>query len=164
MILLDTNILSTFARIDRFDLLYDIFEDSQLYISPNVYMEIKHAEIIGYIHAKKVIDALDQEKITIIHLSRQAKKEIPSLPKSFGKGELDSVAIAKSNKSIFITNEKKVVNYCQKNQIDVITLNSLLRYLWEEKILTKQQVKDLIDEIELKDRLVITAKKEIFDE
>jgi len=41
MILVDTNILSTFAKIDRLELLFGVFKQKTLYISPNVFQELK---------------------------------------------------------------------------------------------------------------------------
>ena len=41
MILIDTNILSTFAKIDRLELLFKVFNQETLYISPNVFQELK---------------------------------------------------------------------------------------------------------------------------
>ncbi len=49
MILIDTNILSTFAKIDRLDLLEEVF--GEMHISPNVLDEVKRAEELGYSHA-----------------------------------------------------------------------------------------------------------------
>jgi hypothetical protein len=42
-------------------------------------------------------------------------------------------------------------------------LTILLGSLWEERIMTKEQVKKLVEEIEEKDRIVFTSKEDIFD-
>jgi hypothetical protein len=76
-------------------------------------------------------------------------------------GELDSIAIVYHRKTIFVSNEKKVLNFCEKEKIIALSLNVLLRSLWEEKILTKTQVKALMEEIEAKDNLIIHSKEEI---
>jgi len=39
-----------------------------------------------------------------------------------------------------------------------------LRYLWEEEIRTKEYVKELIEEIEKKDKIIVPSKDKIFEE
>lgn len=53
MILVDTNILSTFAKVDRLDLLIKMF--GKMHISPNVFEEVKRAEELGYPHAENIL-------------------------------------------------------------------------------------------------------------
>lgn len=48
MILLDTNIISTFSKIEKLELLYYVFNINILYISPSVYSEIMKAKDKGY--------------------------------------------------------------------------------------------------------------------
>ena len=48
MYLLDTNILSTFAKIKRMDILFKVFGEDRLFISPGVLSEIKLASERGY--------------------------------------------------------------------------------------------------------------------
>ena len=63
------------------------------------------------------------------------------LPSSLGKGERDSLAICKFRKGIFFTNERKVINLCERESIDVLDLLSLLRYIWKSGLKTKDEVK-----------------------
>jgi predicted nucleic acid-binding protein len=54
MILVDTNILSTFAKIKRMDLIFKVF-GKNCFISPNVLNEIKKAHQLGYEFSEIVI-------------------------------------------------------------------------------------------------------------
>ena len=63
-----------------------------------------------------------------------------------------------------MTNEKKVINYCGREGIGYITLNHILRLLWDVGILSKDEVKNLVGEIETKDRIVITSREGVFEE
>lgn len=69
MILLDTNILSTFGKIDRLNLLFTVFGEEPLFITPNVFKEVRKAEERGYEYAQKVFSMIIEKKIEIISLS-----------------------------------------------------------------------------------------------
>tara|TARA_Y100000310_G_scaffold278560_1_gene297055 strand:- start:701 stop:1201 length:501 start_codon:yes stop_codon:yes gene_type:complete len=164
MILVDTNILSTFAKIDKLDLLLRLLEDYDACISPNVFEELNKANELGYSYVKKVFDLIDGQKIQIVSPQRDEFLLSQKLPKGFGSGERDSLAITKSRNLIFLTNDKKIINYCGKHEIDCLWLNIVLRLFWRENLLTKGEVNDLIDEIEIKDKIIITDKEGIFSE
>ncbi len=161
---MDTNIISTFAKVERLDLLSILFKGLTVAISGSVYIEIRHAEEKGYLFCKGIMDLVHQRKLQVISPSPEEYLSSKTLPKSFGLGERDSIAIAINRKVVFVTNEKKVVNYCEKKGVDVLTLNQLLRALWELKIISKDDVRELIDDMENKDNLIITSKEDILSE
>ncbi|MBI2663847.1 hypothetical protein HYX10_00710 [Candidatus Woesearchaeota archaeon] len=163
MILLDTNILSTFGKIGRLGLLFEALGDN-LVVSPNVLSEVKKAKELGYDHAKIVYSIFAKGKIRVVQMSDNESAYAGTLPKSFGSGERDTASIAKCRKAAVVTNEKKIINFCQREGIAVISLNSVLRHLWAGKILSKSQVEQLIDEMELKDNLIIISREEILSD
>lgn len=67
-ILVDTNILSTFAKIKRFELLFEIMDRNELYISTSVLHELDIAENMGYDFVQIVFDYIDKEKFSIISM------------------------------------------------------------------------------------------------
>lgn len=163
MIIVDTNILSTFGKVDKFNLLLNIFEE-EFYISPNVLEELKEADKLGHGYVRKILSFISEGRIKVVSLSDEMFDLMKDLPRSFGLGERDSIAAAKINKASFVTNENKLLNFCEREGITAISLNSILRYLWKEGILTKEQVKHLIEEIETKDNIIIMSKEEIIEE
>ena len=160
MILIDTNILSTFAKIDRLDLLEEVFKE--MHISPNVLDEVKRAEELGYSHAEKILELIRKGKIQISCPREDEIEFIDKIPSSFGRGERDCVAMALKRDALIVTNEGKVLNYCKQNGIDHVRLNTILRKLWIDEIIEQEDVRDLIHEIEEKDSLVVTDKESIF--
>lgn len=162
MVLADTNILSTFALIDKLILLLDLFKEEQLSISPNVFNEITEAQTAGYAHADKILELIKTGKITCLTPTKNELLFSMDLPMNFGAGERDSLAMARERNLVLLTNERKVINYCQKEGIECIWLEKLLRFLWRDNLLSKGQVEELIKEIELKDKVVITSRDEIF--
>ena len=68
MILVDTNILSTFAKIDRLELLFRVFNQKTLYISPNVFQELKDARDKRYDFVELIFELLQSGKLKILPL------------------------------------------------------------------------------------------------
>lgn len=160
MILVDTNILSTFAKADRLDLLEKLF--GEIHISPNVFDEVKRADELGYPHAKKILKWIKKDKILISCIKEDEVELLEDIPTSFGRGERDCMAVALKRDALIVTNERKVLNYCKKNDIDHVRLNTILRKLWKDDIIRKKDVRDLIQKIEENDNLIVTDKESIF--
>ncbi len=161
MILVDTNILSTFGKVGEMKLLFKLFQ-TKLSISSNVFCEISIAYEKGYSFAEFVLDCIKNEKIDVVAIDQEDLPYMLDLPKSFGPGERDSIAICKNRGYVFLSNEKKVYNYCKKHGVQCLLLLHLLKSLWKENILNKEDVKELITEIESKDNIVIADKDSIF--
>lgn len=82
MNLVDTNILSTFAKVGRLDLLKEVLGD--IYISPNVLEEIERAEELGYSHAREILKWVRENKILIAcpgEKEVRLMEDIPSIVK-----------------------------------------------------------------------------------
>ena len=161
MILVDTNILSTFGKVSGMKLLFELFQ-AKLSISSNVFCEISIAYEKGYYFAQSVLDCIKNEKIDVVAVNQEDLFYMLGLPKSFGPGERDSIAICENRGYVFLSNEKKVYNYCKKHGIQCLLLPHLLKSLWKENILNKEDVKELITKIESKDNIVIADKDSIF--
>ena len=134
MILVDTNILSTFAKIDRLDLLEKVF--GKMHISTNVLDEVKRAEELGYSHAERISKWIEDDKILISCVKENEVEFLDKIPYSFGRGERDSVAMALNRDALIVTNERKVLNFCRKKGIAHVRLNKILRKLSFRKEIT----------------------------
>ena len=88
--------------------------------------------------------------------------KIQRLPQTLAAGERESMAICKRLAAIFVSNERRVKHYCQANGICCINLAEILRALWELKVLTQTDVKQIITEIETKDSLKFRTTDPIF--
>ncbi|MFP4001846.1 MAG: hypothetical protein ACLFSM_05830 [Thermoplasmata archaeon] len=160
MILVDTNILSTFAKVNRLDLLEEVL--GNFHISPNVLEEVKRAEELGYPHAGEILEKVRNDEILIACPREKEVEVMDRLPTSFGRGEKDCLAIALKRDALIVTNEQKVLNYCKRNGVDSARLNTILRELLKKEDMEQEDVRNLIDEIEKKDNLVVTDKDSIF--
>jgi len=164
LILLDTNILSTFAKIDYMTLLFETVRNKELGISTSVLHELEDARNIGLVFVDKIFQLINNNKILIFSMSDKETMWSMKLPSSFGKGERDSLAICKFRKGILFTNERKIINFCERESIDVLDLPSFLRYLWKSGMQSKKEVRKIIEIIEDKDNIKFVDITNIFQE
>jgi len=163
MIVCDTNILSTFARVGILDLLFQLFPRHDFVIPPAVYTEINAAIQRGLLFLEMVLTQVDIGKIRLSTLTPEEEFERRELPASFGLGEAACVAICIRQSAIFLSNDKRVRNYCQGRGIEVYDLMRLLRALWENKIVSKQKVHKIVNDIERSEEVVFKNRKDIFE-
>ncbi|KHD07937.1 hypothetical protein PN36_04555 [Candidatus Thiomargarita nelsonii] len=91
---------------------------------------------------------------------------IKSLPNKLNRGECEAIALAKNRQALLLCNDKRAIRYCQQEGIESINLPYLLRLFWTRKILSKAQVKHLIERMEQVENLVLkqTVYAKIFSE
>ncbi len=152
-ILLDTNILSTFAKVDSLNLLFQVLERNKLYIVNSVFHELEDAKVAGFRFVNSIFDLITSNKIPTLSMTDEEMRWRMQLPSSFGKGERDSLAICKFRDAVFFTNERKVINYCDRESISALDLPTILRLLWKSRCVDKKEVEKLIDLIEAKDNI-----------
>jgi predicted nucleic acid-binding protein len=164
MILSDTNILSTFAKIDQLSLLLRLFASDQIGVVPAVYEELQEGVSKGYVLLQAVVELVQQGHIALLVPSAQEVFEKDALPSSFDAGERETMAVARSRGFRILTNETHVKNWCKRTGIGYWDLPGVLRALWRTNLLTKEQVQGLIEQIEAKDRIVFKNREQIFQE
>ena len=71
------------------------------------------------------------------------------------------MSICKHWEYILVTNDITAKKVCDQYGIEFIDLSMILRSLLEVKILTSDELRALIDEIERKDRVIIKDKDDI---
>ncbi len=162
MIICDTNILSTFARVGVLKLLFKLFPKQEFFIPKAVYEEIMEAIRHGAAFLHSVLALVDSGQIHLLTLTFEEARDKTTLPQSFGSGELEGVIICARRSSILLTNDKRVRNYCQEHGIEVYDLVLLLRTLWRKKVVSRKVVQKIVNDIERLERLVFKNKSDIF--
>ncbi len=162
MILIDTNIISTFAKIERLRLLVRLFGKRELYLSTNVLTEVMNAKVLGFDFVDKILDMVEGKELGVVSPDWKEIIYMLRLPNSLGSGERDSIAICKHRGGVLLSNDIKVTNFCGRNNIGYIDLNGVLRALWSYDVLTKDEVRELIEIMEEKDNLTVVSKDGIF--
>jgi len=164
MLLADTNILSTFAKINQLTLLFRLFGDERIGVVPAVYSEFQAGVNKGYVYLQAVTKLIQQGRIDLAALTAQEVFEANALPTSFDAGERETLAVAKSRGCSILTHEKQIKNWCKREQIVYWDLPGLLRALWRTNVISRELVRSLIDQIEAKDRIIFRNKEVILQE
>ena len=160
MIILDTDILSMFAKIGKIDLLRRLFSD-KVAITPRIRDEILAPLEYGYTFPLEVISV-----IRTVPLSNEALQEYESLITnlSLGKGELEAIAYCKIEKCLFATNDRKAQEIAKNEGVSVISLQAILKALWKKKLKDKGEVRKILEDIKSSDNLYVSrnVEEEIF--
>jgi len=164
VIVADTNIVSTFARIEAIGILRRHFKGAHLDVTPATFHELRGAVRVGNVFLEPVLMSIAVGGD--LHLILPTQDEIVStldLPISFGAGESESVAVCRARKGgRLLTNDKRAKNFCRQNRVPYLDLPRILRALWREDTCKKQEVSGLIRAIEQEPGMVITEKDSIF--
>ena len=155
MILVDNNILSTFARVGELKLLFRLFPKDSLGVPPAVHDELIEAVRLGCHFLEPAAELIDQGRLDIIPLTANEIAAKPKLPPSFGAGDSDCVIIAQQRKMPLLTNDRRVRNFCREQGLTVFDLPQLLRALWENGIASRNRVRRLADGMEAAENMVI---------
>lgn len=150
MILVDTDVLSAFAKIGATELLRALFDADTLYLTPSVWQEV--AQSHGYAYLNNLVEELNQGKLALIVLSDAEEQLAQQLPLTLGAGERESLAVAKMRGGVLLSNEKRVLHYASQMSVECYRIPALLRALWQKQIVSKSEVEQLISDIEAADR------------
>jgi predicted nucleic acid-binding protein len=164
MFLCDTNILSTFAKVSRLELLLQLLARDAIAVVPAVYEELQEGIRRGYTPLQAASTHIQQGAITILAPNAQEIFDKDALPRSFDAGERETIAVAQSRGYAILTNETHVKNWCERMDIACWDLPRILRALWRTNLLKKEQVRRLVEQIEIKDRVVFRNQETIFEE
>ena len=158
VVLSDTNILSTFAKIQELPLLIRVFGGEGIGVVPAVYEELQTGVRKGYVALGTVAELIRQGQIGLVVPSAEEIREKGALPSSFDEGERETIAISASRAYKILTNERLVKNWCKRIGIRYWDLPGILRAFWRMNFLTKEQARNLITQIEENDRVVFKDK------
>ena len=162
MVFVDTDVLSTFAKIQRLPLLFTIFNENLLNISAGVEIEIRIGVANGFNFSRDIMTLHSQGRIRTHHPTALDQHSMATMPPSLGLGERESIAICKRLNSIFVSNERRVKHHCREYGVDCVNLEDILRTLWELGILMQAEVRTIIAEIEAKNNLRFRTTDPIF--
>jgi predicted nucleic acid-binding protein len=132
-----------------------------LYISPNVHNELQEGVQAGHTVLQAVFDLVVSRKLRIVSLTEEDQQQMAQIPFTSAKGEADSLAYCLGHQAIFVTNDQRAYKRGMQLGVTCIRLATLLRSLWVSGVLTKEEVRELIDEIEKAEGTIIKDRQEI---
>ncbi len=145
----DTDILSTFARVHRLDILKKLFD--QITIPQSVKSELRE----GKIDVKPLNPVL-------VKLTKDELKVLRTSSIGLGKGESECLVIAKSRNIPLASNDRTVQSLCKKEGIGYFTLPIILRMGILDRVITREDAKEIVKLIEHEEHTKIKNKDEIF--
>jgi len=158
----DANILSSLAAADALDLLIELFPRDTIYIPPAVEQELQVALDYGKTHVKRVVQALKNREIWRIELTEAERVLMTTLPANLQASKQEGIVICQARKHLFLSNHRRAIRYCDANDIQVINLSVLLRSLWTKDILSRDQVRDLIETMAAVEKLTLKESQHDF--
>jgi predicted nucleic acid-binding protein len=160
MIILDCDIASCLAKINRMDLLGAAFPDFEVYITESVSIELLRASRAGFSFPDRVF-----KSIPVVSLNQDERTMLQDMPqnRSIHFGEAEGLILSKNRNAIFLTNDSRAVRYCRDNDTKVLDLRDILLILFKRGALTREEMKDLIRDIEDMDNIFIKDKSSILD-
>jgi predicted nucleic acid-binding protein len=153
-VVVDTDILSTFVKLNNVRLLVRLFPKSRVLLCPAVHKDMKR----GFADFS-VPTGL--HRITLELAEKRLVREMV-ISRNLGFGDVECMAVAKNRNCMLLTNDAQVVKLANSLSIQHLSLPLLLRALWKNRIVPKERVEALIEEIERKDRIVFRNKSLIF--
>jgi len=159
-VILDCDIASTFAKINRMALLKKIFPDSDICITNSVYTEIIRAMRLGFSFPDKIFGTV--KHIALMEAEIECFQRF-SQDRRIHAGEAEGLAIAKVRDSLFLTNDSQVVRFCEEYMIKVLDLKDVLILMGDKGIVTKKEMLDILRDIEVKDNTIIKGKEDILE-
>jgi len=162
MIIVDTNILGTLARVERLELLFDLFGKDEIGVCPAVYAELLAGTREGRDFLRPAVNLVEKGRIKLVALTADEILNRQKLPSSLDNGEAESIIVCQTRGAAFLTNDRRARNFCLAEGVEVFDLIDVLRALWKLRVCSKRQVSQLVDDIEVREGMVIKHKERIF--
>jgi predicted nucleic acid-binding protein len=158
MILSDTDILSALAKVDKLELLYSLLGIEGLYVVPSVLQELETARNKKFAFAELIFSHIATQRILVTIPTAIESTFASTLPHTLGAGERESLAVAAQRKAVLLSNESRVAHWSRQLKVKYLDFSFLLRAFWIEGVLTQDEVRQLIGDLYIQDRMRISAK------
>ena len=157
MIILDTDFASVLAKVDIVELVVKLFSGKHdIYITPEVYEELRVPERYGYKFPQKII-----QNIAVLTVEPEEQRQYLKLLNeisALGKGEIESIVICENRSAIFATLDKKAKDFSKKRGIKSLHIHSTLRLLFKTGLCDEKEMLDIIKQIEVTDKRSINIR------
>jgi hypothetical protein len=159
-VLLDTDLASAFAKVEQLELLTRLFAGFDLGITFEVYKEL----FVPLEHGHRFPEAIFSVCETIyprpeeMATLQQRLVEMPTL----GRGELETIIICQARGWFYAAIDRQALAYARRLGVTTFALRVILRLLWTQHIISQENVRTLIQELQNKDKLTIVAPDDIF--
>ncbi|MCB0094502.1 MAG: hypothetical protein KDE50_26585 [Caldilineaceae bacterium] len=147
-ILFDTNVLSHFAKIGRLSLLLQVFTNAhrtkQLYVSPMIHRELEIGLQHGASYLQNAVQLIAEQDIQIIHPTKADRQFMHSLPAKLAAGEAEAIALCHRLNLVFISHDRKAVNFCERMGIPSVKFEVFINRLRLAELLTADEIAEML--------------------
>lgn len=163
IVVIDTDIISCLAKIKKFQLLQKLFREAQFIIPQRVYEEIIRAKKEGYGFVDYALRLINDGVLDLTSLTSDEILKIKELDENLNLhfGEIEATVLALRKNAILLSNDRQVKKEIERLNlgIEVFNLEDIISTLIDVGELTSESdIKQLIEEIETKDRILIRNK------
>ena len=157
-ILLDTDVLSAFAKISGLELMNELFSGEEMLIANGVYEELAYIKESGYDFVDQIFSFVRNTPMNEEELDRYHSFLKHT---NLGKGELQCIAVCIVRGHPFITNDRKARNFASAKGVVTWDIPDILKALWMTGIKSKEDVASLMELLERKYMMVSKNKNQI---
>ena len=163
ILVIDTDIISCLAKIEKFQLLQRLFREAQFIIPQRVYEEIIRAKKEGYAFVDYVFRLINDRILDLTSLTSHEILKLKELDQDLNLhfGEIEATVLALRKNAVLLSNDSRVKKEVERLNlgIEVFNLEDIISTLIDVGELTSENdIKQLIEEIEAKDRVLIRNK------
>jgi len=146
IIVCDMDFLSSFLKIERLELVKDLFKKEKLYIPIAVLGEIAKTDLIT--------DLLDKKRIKVKRINYEDLREMESVEefKNLGSGEKECLVLCNQFRdSMLLISDNKAREIANKNNIAVLNISAFLLACKDVGLLNSEDIATIIHDLKDKD-------------
>jgi predicted nucleic acid-binding protein len=156
--LIDTNILSIFAKADGLSVLCRLLGCEELPITPSVLDELLVPLEYGYDFPQKVLDIVEVVAVTKREIEMY---EALRLQGRVSTADAEMIMVCKQRGWLYITMDKVALRVAKTSGVETADLQALLEAIKRRELLNPEQLRMLIDRMEQEDRTRLPYKDSI---
>jgi predicted nucleic acid-binding protein len=155
VLIIDTDASSVLAKGELVEETLKLFKNHEVVITPKIEEELEKPLEHGYKYPNKILDKIHPGNPTEEE-RKQYRRRLDEQP--VDKGELEAITVAESRDAIFFTMDQAAAKYAEKQEVQNLSFNNLVKLLNQEKIISKKELKESIKTIEQKDNRKINIE------
>jgi len=162
MIVPDTSIFSSFAKIDYLDLIQEIYPDENVIICSAIMKELIVSKEKGYEFVDRIIDHIAYKKdemtkhkwLLFQYPDVQVTEEIDNIYKKnpfLHFGEIEAIAFTKIHNSVLLIDDRRAWIVARDLNIDAFNLPTMIQFSKDLGIISNEEVRKIIHLLEIRD-------------
>ncbi|MEK6984507.1 MAG: hypothetical protein AABX33_08080 [Nanoarchaeota archaeon] len=165
MVIVDTDFLSSFSKINRLKLILKSLNIKKFVVPSTVYGEIQNSnffEKISHLFVFKEEDLTEDSFILVKNVNLNTstqyfKKEEISV---FGKGEIGCFLLAKETNDKILIDDRAARDFAKENHVKVVSVPAFLMECKNKNIISSKEMKQIIKDLKEKDYYEFTKEIE----